>query len=311
MRSIVHMRGLGFMAAALIGLAARAQSFPADSSWVEFWCAGEVMNDPYRDESGAIDERDLVGNPTDAAATAYRAGDGQYLYLRVRLDQNPIPGGNPRPFAWGLLLDLDGDLQNYEVLLMMNGIDETVSLYENTFTTLPNDPTDPPDEPAVATYSFEWNARTVVGGGSSFGGATDYFLDIAIPWRDLERVGLYPSTPVTVWAATSSTSTTLNGDFACWNDALGSPTLFETAARVTVLDPGVDSDFDGYTDVYEYRMGRDPGNAADHPSGDPDRRVLAGGGGCSAASGAAGALALVIVACALVLRRRRTLPAQS
>jgi uncharacterized protein (TIGR03382 family) len=302
MPSTLHMRGLGFIAAALFGLAAHAQSFPGDSSWVPLRCANDlVMTDPYRDESGALGERDLVGN-TDAA-TGFRAADAQYLYLRMRLDQDPMPGGDPRPFAWGLLLDTDGNLQTYEVLLMMNGIGGTVSVYRNTFTSLLNDPTDPPDEPAVKTYSLATNARTV-SAGTSYGNESDRFLDIAIPWKDLESVGLTQSTPVIAWAATSSTSTTLNGDFACWDDSTGAPTLSGTAAGRTVLDPGVDSDRDGYTDYYEYSQGTDPSSRSSHPSGDPDALQLAGGGGCSTGGGA-GALALAIAALTLVVRRRR------
>jgi uncharacterized protein (TIGR03382 family) len=302
MRSLLHLRGLGFIAAVFFGLAARAQSFPvAESSWTPLWCGTEVMTDLHRDESGALGERDLVGDVN--AATGFRAADGQYLYLRARLDQDPMPGGNPRPFAWGLLLDTDGNLQTYEVLIMMNGIDETVSLYENTGTQLLNDPTDPPEK-LVKTYSLASNGRSVTASGSSYGGDSDYFVDVAIPWQDLQAVGITPSTPVTAWAATSSTSSSLNGDFACWNDANGAPTLSGTPSGQTVLDPRVDSDNDGYTDVYEYRSGTDPKSGTSHPQGDPDARQLAGGGGCGTAGGAS-LIALGVAAAALIFRRRR------
>lgn len=301
MLSTTSLRRWSLMAAALAGLTAQAQSFPGDSSWVPLRCATDVMTDAFRDESGALGERDLVGDTS--AATGYRAADGQYLYLRIRVEQDPLPGGSPRPFAWGLLLDLDGNLQNYEVLLLMNGIGGTVGIYKNTVTTLSNDPTDPPDEPAVKTYALSSNARSLEATGSSYGGNTDYFLDIAIPWKDLEPVGLTPYTKVTAWAATSSSSTTLNGDFACFNDATGNPTLSGTASGPTVLDPGVDSDGDGYTDATEYANGTDPRNASSHPSGTPDARLLAGGGGCAATSGMS-ALALALVAWTLLVRRR-------
>jgi hypothetical protein len=288
MRAPVHTFGsarvVGLMAAALFGLSAQAQSFPPESSWVPLRCGTEVMTDPFQDESGAQLERDLIGDAN--AATGFRAADWQYLFLRMRLDRDPIPGGNPRPFAWGLLLDTDTNLQNYELLLMANGIGGTVALYKNTTTTLPNDPTDPPDEQAVKTYLLSSHARSVVAASSSYGGDSDYFLDFAIPWQDLQAVGLTPSTPVTAWAATSSTSTALNGDFACFNDALGDPTLSGTDPGSTVLDPRVDRDGDGYTDATEYASGTDPNSASDHPAGTPDARQLAGGGGCTAASGA-------------------------
>jgi hypothetical protein len=311
MRAPVHTFGsarvVGLMAAALFGLSAQAQSFPPESSWVPLRCGTEVMTDLHRDESGALGERDLIGDTS--AATAFRAADGQYLFLRMRLDQDPIPGGNARPFAWGLLLDTDGNLQNYELLLLANGNGGMVVLYRNTSTTLLNDPTDQPDEPPVKTYPLSSNARSVVAASSSYGGDSDYFLDFAIPWQDLQAVGLTPSTPVTAWAATSSTSTTLNGDFACFDDATGSPTLSGTASGSTVLDPRVDSDRDGYTDATEFASGTNPNDVASHPSGAPDARQLAGGGGCSAASGANAfgwALLAWVAAFTAAAARRRT-----
>ncbi|HEU5218636.1 MAG TPA: thrombospondin type 3 repeat-containing protein [Gemmatimonadales bacterium] len=306
MRFIVNIRGLLAGAVALCALGARAQTFPADSDWTPLHCGGYVMTDPYRDESSAVDERDLVGNVDQP--TGYRASDGQYLYLRVRLDQDPMPGGAARPFAWGLLLDRDGDLKTYEVQILASGVNGTVELYQNTVTTLLDDPTDPPDEPALKTYQLSKNARSKAASGSSFGGNTDYFLDFAIPWQDLGAVQLSLSTPVTAWAATSSNSNTLNGDFACWNDALGNPTLSGTDPGVTTLDPRVDSDGDGYTDQTEYFYGTDPRNASDHPSGTPDAVVYAGGGGCSSANGPAMlGLILVLAAWAAGARRRARL----
>jgi hypothetical protein len=296
------MYAVSFMAAALAALSSQAQSFPADSSWVPLHCGAAVMTDLYQDESGALGERDLIGDAN--AATGYRAADTQYLFLRMRLDQDPIPGGNPRPYAWGLLLDTDGNLQTYEVLLLANGNGGTVVLYRNTQTTSLNDPTDPPDEPPVKTYPLSSHARSVRATGSSYGGDADYFLDFAVPWQDLQSVGISTSTPVTAWAATSSTATTLNGDFACFNDALGAPTLSGNDPGATVLDPRVDTDRDGYSDAAERAAGTNPNDPASHPSGSPDAIQLAGGGGCGVA-GDAHLLAWVLAAWAGTARRRR------
>jgi uncharacterized protein (TIGR03382 family) len=261
------------------------------------------MTDPYQDESGALNERDLVGNAD--AATGYRAADSQYLFLRMRLDHDPIPGGNPRPYAWGLLVDTDTNLENYELLLVADGNGGKVVLYRNTQTTLLNDPTDPPEE-MVATYPLSSHARSVVASGPSLTPDADYFLDFAIPWQDLQSVGLYPYTPVTVWAATSSTPTTLNGDFACFDNAGGEPTLSGTNPGATVLDPRVDSDRDGYSDASERAANTDPKDPASHPAGAPDAVQLAGGGGCQA-SGEAQLLAWALAAWAGAVLRRRPL----
>jgi len=305
-RSIISVRGLRgplAAAAALCALAARAQSFPADSAWVPLRCGADVMTDPYRDEASALGERDLVGDLN--AATGFRAADGEYLFLRIRVDQDPVPGGSPRPFAWGLLLDRDTVLSNYEVQILASGVDGTLQLYQNTATTLADDPTDPPDQPALKTYPLDKNARSLVAAGSNYGAAADYFLDVAIPWEDLRTVQLTPATPVTAWAATSSTSNTLNGDFACFNDGAGTPTLSGTDPGKTTLDPRVDSDGDGYTDQVEYRNGTDPHDRTSHPNGPADALVYAGGGGCSSTSGPVMVgVGLVLVAWALGARRR-------
>lgn len=306
MRFIVNVRGPLAAAVALCALTARAQSFPADSAWVPLHCGADVMTDPYRDESSALAERDLVGDLT--AATAFRASDGEHLFLRVRLDQDPFPGGAPRPFAWGLLLDLDGDLSTYEVQVLASGVDGTLQLYQNTITTLPDDPTDPPDQPALKVYPLSKNARSLVAAGSTYGAGADSFLDLAIPWQDLGAVKLTLATPVTAWVATSSTSNTLNGDFACFDNAAGRPTLSGTNPGTTTLDPRVDSDGDGYTDQVEYRSGTDPHSASSHPNGTPDALVYAGGGGCSSTSGTGTlGLGLLLVAWALGAHRRARL----
>ncbi|HYV46619.1 MAG TPA: thrombospondin type 3 repeat-containing protein [Myxococcaceae bacterium] len=296
-------------AAALCALAARAQSFPADKEWVPLRCGADVMTDPYRDRASALGERDLVGDLN--AATGFRASDGEWLFLRIRVEQDPIPGGTPRPFAWGLLLDRDGDLSTYEVQILASGLDGTVQISQNTVTAQPNDPADPPDQPILRTYPMAKNARSLVAPGSSYGGNADYFLDFAVPWQDLGAVKLSPATPVTAWVATSSTSNVLDGDFACFDDAAGRPTLSGADPGKTTLDPRVDSDGDGYTDQVELRNGTDPHSASSHPGGAPDALIYAGGGGCSAAPGSPAMVGLALMLVAWALRGAATSAARS
>ena len=122
------------------GLAVRAQTFPATFS--PLYCARGFMIDGYRDQSGAVDERDLVGTPAEPAG--FRAVDGQFLYLRLRLDASPVQGNGLRPFAWGFELSTDGDPTDYEILIAVDGAAETVALYRNTVTTVPTAPPIPP-----------------------------------------------------------------------------------------------------------------------------------------------------------------------
>src|SRR5262245_17842829 len=94
---------------------AGAQIFPADGSFTPFLCGTQNAFDALHDQPGAVGERDIVGDQAQPAA--FRAVDSQYLYLRMRLDVDPAPGGTLTNFAWGYAFDLDGDLTNYEALV--------------------------------------------------------------------------------------------------------------------------------------------------------------------------------------------------
>jgi len=281
---------------------ALAQSFPPDSAFVPLHCGDAVMTDRYQDESGAIDERDIVGDSDHAAG--YRAVDAQFLYLRMRLDADSIPGGTIRPFAWGMEIDIDGDRTDYEILGLVDGVSGNVLLYRNSTTTLPNDPTDPADTPAVATYPASSHARSSTAAGTSNGANPDFFITIALPWADLGPLGLDRDTPVVVWAASSSSSNTLNGDFACHDGATGEPTLSGTGSDHTVLDPVIDSDNDGVPDAEEVEAGTDPNDPTSRPGGN----ALAGGGGCGIGPAAPGSPFAVLLAFVLILSRFRRVP---
>ena len=195
------------------------------------------MTDGYRDQSGAVDERDIVG--TAAAPAGFRAVDAQYLYLRLRLDASPEQGNGLRPFAWGFELSTDGDPATYEILIAVDGAADVVGLYANTVTTVPDSPADPADQPPVVTYPFAQNGRVVDAGPSLYGSGNDSFLDMAVPWSDLSALGLGPTTLVTVWAASSANPDRLDGDFAC-NDGAGGnavPSLSGNGSAPITADP--------------------------------------------------------------------------
>jgi MYXO-CTERM domain-containing protein len=271
----------GFLAASVAGGGRElaAQTFPGDDAYAPLLCGSDPMTDLFRDESGAIDERDIVGD--DGAAAGWLALDDDFLYLRLRLDADPAPGGAPRPFAWGMEFDLDGDLTTYEVLIRVDGNSGDVAVYENTVTTVPNDPNDPADEPPVADFDFATHGGSAAAAGSSFGGNDDFFLDIAAPWSALEPLGMTPSTTVVAWAASSSSRNSLNGDFACHDGSTGEPSLSDIASDPTV-----------------------PGDPDPPPPGSGDT-VLEGGGGCRTAGAGGGPLAWLALAWLALLSRRR------
>ncbi len=259
---------------------AQAATFPGDGSYLPLHCGGAVMTDGLADDPPFLAERDIVGNP-DAPA-GLRAGDAQLLYLRLRVDHDPAPNGTVKPSAWGMEFDLDGDRTTYELLITVDGIasgNGTVSVFRNTAITLPNDPADPADTPAAATFTFADAAR-VVGAGTTIGNNADFFVDIAIPWTTLAPLGLDRDTHTYVWVGSSTVANALDGDLACHDGGSGKPRLDGTASDQTTGDPT-----------------RDPNGGGGSGTG---ALRLEGGGGCQSGGSAGIGVALAL----LVLRRR-------
>jgi hypothetical protein len=287
--------------------AAEAQSFPPDRDWRPLYCGEEVMSDRGRDEPDAVDERDLLGDLDRNEATGLRAADEDFFYLRMRLDRDPISADQLRPFAWGVAFDLDLERTTYEVLILADGMTGEVNLFENTEVTIDDDPTDPADEPPVASYPFA-DAGQVGEAGSDLNGDEDFFLDLAVPWDDLEPLGLAPDTELHVWVASSESQNRLDGDFACHDAGSGAPRLDDSASDRTVADPEHDSDADGAPDADEIAEGTDPDDPDDFPEqdpGDPGERRLEGGQGCSAGGGAPWPAAALLLLMLLRVRRAR------
>jgi MYXO-CTERM domain-containing protein len=226
--------GIVLLLVSLAGTAARAQTFQA-----VFWplyCQRGYMVDGYRDQSGANDDRDIVG--TFQQPAGYRALDADFLYFRLRLDGSPTQGNGLTQFAWGFELSTDNDPTDYEILIAVDGASQTVRLYANPTTTVPDSPTDPADQ-LVMTYPFSQYGRVVDAGPSIFGGGNDTYLDMAVPWADLNALGVVRGTLVTIWAASSTNPDRLNGDFACHDGGGGSgvPSLSQNPSAPIAPDP--------------------------------------------------------------------------
>ncbi len=269
---------------------ARAQAFPPDGAWIEFLCDVFPMHDDVGDAAGALNERDVVGDL--GAPAGMHAADASFLYLRLRVDKDPAPGGTFAPYSWGYEFDVDANFTTYEVLLLVDhtgGGQGDVLVFRNTTTTQPNDPTDPADTPPVAMFPVATHARSLAA-GSTFNGDGDFWVEFAVPWTALTPLGIDRTTRVRVLAASSSSGTSLNGDFACHDDRTGAPLLDQFFTDPTTPDPVIDTDGDGFTDAQEVAAGSDPND----PNSVPESR-LAGGGGCNAGGGSLGLAWLVII----------------
>src|SRR6476469_4602306 len=74
--------------------------FPPDGAYSPLRCGNAVSIDALGDQPGFLDGLDLVGTP--ASPAALRASDATNLYLRIRLEQDPAPGGQVTAFSWGM-----------------------------------------------------------------------------------------------------------------------------------------------------------------------------------------------------------------
>jgi hypothetical protein len=285
----------------LLGTSAvHAQTLDRDD-WQPLRCADHVMIDARGDEPQAAGPRDIVGDLAHPAG--HRAADDTFLYLRLRVDEAPAVNDSLQPFAWGFAFDLDDDPRTFELSVVASGGPTAqVLILRNSSTTVPNSPEDPADLPPVASYDFATHGRIETVSEGRFGTTDDHFLVFAVPWSALAPLGLEPSTPVAVWAATAGQPERLDGDLACHSG--GSPRQLDAIdPDRTVLDPAVDSDGDGAPDAREVEAGTDPRDPAERPSVTGEQ--LEGGGGCQAGSPHRPIWALCLLALALGCVRRR------
>ena len=322
----------------LLPAAATAQTWPADGQWRVLMCGGAPAFDPVADEPAATNERDVVGDAGQPALYVFT--DATHLFFRMRVDDDPTSGGSLRPFGWAVEFDVDTDRTTYEVIAIVDGIEnpDAVNLKRNTDQRLPDDPADTP-EVDITSWPASTHARGVPAEGalaSSFDGTPDFFVDWALPLSALAAEGISATTPVVLVMGTSSNAQSINADLAC-HDGAGDPrTLTGTGTDLTTpdgttpvpadgdgdgipdaeeirigTDPSLpDTDGDGWSDGVEVARGTDPLDPASHPS---DLGIRGGGGpaGCGVALPRAErrarpwALALLLLVCVARRRRRR------
>jgi hypothetical protein len=220
------------------------------------------------------------------------------LYLRLRVAADPRMAGVLQSNAWGFALDLDQNRSTYELLLSLSGIgpDDTVAIYTNGSVQMANDPADPSDLPPLFSYPAATHAQYTAA-GSGIGGGNDWFIDIALPWADLNAIPLAAASRVGIWAGTSTVANALDLDLACWTGPAGGH-MSEIDIGVTTPDPSAGGGGSG---------GSGGAGGSGGSNGGTGPRTLEGGPGCALLPSAASSslpLALAALAVALLLARR-------
>ncbi|MEW5850543.1 MAG: OmpA family protein [Myxococcota bacterium] len=254
---------------------AQGQTFPADNAWYPLTRNGAPLGDVLGDASGA---RDIVGDAGNPAASVAR--DGTHLFFRLRLNETPLQNaGNLKPFGWAVELDTDGDLTDYEVLSMVDGIsnpEDTVTLQRNTVQQSIGSPSDGAEE-LITSWLASTHTR-VVDAASTFGGDPDFFLDWAVDVAALEAAGIGPQTPLRFIFGTSNNANSIAADLLAPDgvtglDAATDPVSCTTTGcgpcvvdddenlcEVPCTGDNCDDDGDGVSNGVEGTLGTDPNN---------------------------------------------------
>lgn len=196
-----------------LGVAGVAHAWPSDNQWRVLAKGGGPIQDLEGDANGGVN---VVPNDGTHPA-AYIYNDGTYLFYRLRLDGRPDAGGNGilAQFGWGFEVDIDQDADDYEWLVMCDGISspETVSLAQNTVQTEIGDPSDKA-EVLVATWPMVGNHR-IVAADTSINSDQDYFLDYRIPVDVFKQAtGIQDSTLIRYMVGSSRSTNNLTDNGA-------------------------------------------------------------------------------------------------
>lgn len=247
-----------------LALPAIAFAWPTDSQWLPLVQGGSPIQDAENDANGGVN---VVPNDGSSPA-AYISNDGTYLYYRLRLDADPTGGGTGvfSQFGWGFEIDTDQNADDYEWLIMCDGISspEVISLRENTDKTGVGDPSDKA-EYVAAEYPLVGNYQLALiqPGDLDYtftNGDDDYYLDFRLPYDIFKAMtGITDNTLVRYFAGSSRSTNNLTDNGA---DLVGGSTLYEMGSdyitpfgtippSMTFYDGTVRfvDDLDGFNDV--------------------------------------------------------------
>lgn len=179
-----------------------ATAWPQESQWNIVLKNGSPLSDPMGDTQ---DGKDVLGNATYPCC--YFFNNGSALFFRMRLDSDPSKDTGLKPYGWGIEIDSNANLDDYEWLILIDGIlnPETVTLERNIIQSIIGDPSDQPEFinktyiPTIGGYVNVSNA------GRNFGSTDDYFISWYVPYSDFRNVtGLDNFSAIRVFFGTSS-----------------------------------------------------------------------------------------------------------
>lgn len=218
--------GLLFAALFVCLYAHPAHAWPIDTEWFPLTQSSGAYSDPVGDAAGA---RDIVGSSTtipgacaaSSCPSASLFNDGTYLYFRIRLNTDPRGGGGLSPFGWGLLIDTNGILTDYEWMIMVNGINnpDQIEIDRNVVQGVIDDPSDKAEVVGWYETAVENANYRVQLADSTFDSNPDYFLDFRVSYATFKAItGITDSTPIKLYVGSSNNAQVLSAD-------LGDPSL--------------------------------------------------------------------------------------
>ena len=247
-------------------LSAAVLAWPDDSAWQPLELIGGSCDkapllswDAAGD--GVLDEAylDLVGEECGDTPAALWAYDSDWLYLRVRLAESPVDDV-PRSGAWGVLIDLQDFASRDDAVLLLDGDADEIQLW---FNSAPSPGWNDTAETFLASWSdpFGNDQARVSDAGSSVGGGSDVFLDLAVPsdsFMDILNLGKTDTIGLFVATGQGGQARLANDLMGCDASIQSCGALDHRCAPVNISD---DLDEDGLGADEEVDLGTDPDDA--------------------------------------------------
>lgn len=237
-----------------------AEEQVSPGQWKPIYRNRIFLQDPITDTNGS---RNVVSDPTHPAA--YTCNNLVNIFFRLRLDSSPAGSGGQGfllPFGWGVEFDTNLSLNDYEWLIMVDGVSKTesVTVQRNSIQGTVGAPGDQTESTSY-TYTPITTYVRILQADTQFNGDQDYFLDWYVPFADLKAAsGLADSSPIrTFWGSSSSAnSLSENGaDLVGGSDlyAMSSDYMTPLGATATTGTVAFVAGIDGSGDVPAFTAG--------------------------------------------------------